>query len=194
MPWLESCDLVTKTRPEFTEILFPNGVPTKSEEIRLAVDLYKTMVASSEGLVSRRQGVNTFFLTINGAIVGAVGFMLTISSPEALKLLGLSALTVTGFVLALAWRSLIISFGQLNTGKFKVINEIEKKLPVAIYAAEWTALGEGKDPKVYRSFTSREVWVPWTFMIVYSLATLVQVLSLVGLVNVPDFVATTFGI
>lgn len=177
---------------DFEAVLFPKGAPKKPEDIRLALELYKTMVASSEGLVSRRQGVNTFFLTLNGAIVGAVGFMLTTSTPEPLKLLGLSAITTTALVLALAWRSLIISFGQLNTGKFKVINEIEKQLPVSIYAAEWVALGEGKNPKVYRSFTSREVWVPRTFIVVYAVATVLQILSALGVVDVASFLATAF--
>jgi hypothetical protein len=43
---------------------FPNGIPASEPDLARTVELYKLMVASSESLVARRQGVNTFFLTI----------------------------------------------------------------------------------------------------------------------------------
>ena len=59
-------------------------------------------------------------------------------------------LAIAGAALCWAWRSLIISFGQLNTGKFRIINEMEQSLAASIFAAEWEALERGKNPKVYR--------------------------------------------
>jgi hypothetical protein len=61
-----------------------------------------------------------------------------------------AVLAVAGVILCAAWRSLITSFGQLNRGKFQVINTIELYLKAAIYAAEWEALGRGENPKIYR--------------------------------------------
>ncbi len=43
--------------------LFPQGIPTDDKQIDRMFELYKIMVTSSEALVGRRQGVNTFFLT-----------------------------------------------------------------------------------------------------------------------------------
>ncbi|WP_085108889.1 RipA family octameric membrane protein [Mycolicibacillus trivialis] len=147
--------------------LFPNGIPSSEGEISRAIDLYKLMVSSSEALVTRRQGVNTFFLTANGAILTATGLVLGHGIAVEFQKWGLLVLAVTGVVIASAWKSLIRSFGQLNTGKFVVINRIEKLLPVAVYLAEWKALDYGKNPKKYRSFTSRETWVPNTFLCIY---------------------------
>ena len=76
-------------------------------------------------------------------------------------------MAVAGAILCAAWRSLITSFGQLNRGKFQVINTIERYLKTAIYAAEWEALGRGENPKVYRPFTSREIWVPNALLVLY---------------------------
>lgn len=87
-------------------------------------------------------------------------------------------LALTGVVLAMAWRSLIRSAGQLNTGKFVVINRIEKLLPVAVYLAEWKALEEGKNPSKYQTFTSRETWVPTTFQVIYIVGAMVDVVLL----------------
>lgn len=166
----------------FDETLFPNGVPTGADDLGRAVELYKLMVASSESLVARRQGVNTFFLTINGAILTASGLIISNESDARLQAAGIAVLTGTGAVLALAWRSLIRSFGQLNTGKFAVINRIESILPVAVYLAEWKALEEGRDPK-YRTFTSREVWTPWTFFAIYCGSSLRAVLVASGCIK-----------
>lgn len=127
------------------------------------------MVASSEGLVSRRQGVNTFFLTMNGALLTACGLIVQNSGAHRLTALGILVLALAGVILCIAWKSLINSFGQLNRGKFKVINTIERHLKAAIYAAEWEALDRGEDPKVYRSFTSREIWVPNALLVIYIL-------------------------
>ena len=160
---------------EFNKVLFPSGIPSLQNAANQSLDLYKIMVESSEKLVGRRQGVNTFFLTINGALLTAAGIV--VQSPTSISTgstaIGILIIALVGVVLCLAWQSLITSFGQLNTGKFKVINTIEKYLSIAIYAAEWKALGEGKDPKVYRSFTSREIWVPWVLFVVYLVTALV---------------------
>lgn len=139
----------------------------------MAFELYKLMVQSSEGLVARRQGVNTFFLTISGAILTAIGLIVGRGAVPRLQALGILVLAITGVVLSFAWVSLIKSFGQLNTGKFRVINRLEREFPAAIYLAEWHALGEGKEPKRYRTFTSREVWTPWAFALVYGLTSIV---------------------
>jgi hypothetical protein len=154
--------------------LFPNGVPTSEKELDRLFELYKIMVASSEALVARRQGVNTFFLTINGALLTAIGLVLSNGDNQRLQAAGMLCLTATGALLCGAWTSLIRSFGQLNTGKFAVIGRIEKIFPGSIFDAEWKALGEGKDPTIYRPFTKREVWTPKTLLLVYGVATLLE--------------------
>jgi hypothetical protein len=159
----------------FDATLFPNGIPESSEDIERVVELYKLMVASSESLVNRRQAVNTFFLTANGAIVTAAGLLIGNGASRDFRNWGLLVLAVTGFILSIGWKSVIKSFGQLNTGKFVVINRLEKVLPVAVYLAEWKALGEGKYPSKYQSFTSRETWVPWTFQGIYILGVVVDI-------------------
>jgi hypothetical protein len=153
--------------PSFSEVLFPSGPPKDSGEAQQAVELYKIMVQSSEGLVGRRQAVNTFFLTINGALLTASGLIIQNAEDNRIAALGIAVLAITGAILCAAWRSLILSFGQLNRGKFQVINSIERYLRAAIYAAEWEALGRGEDPRIYRSFTSREIWVPNALLAVH---------------------------
>jgi len=170
------------SRGLFAEILFPSGPPRNEAETQEALDLYKIMVESSESLVRRRQGVNTFFLTMNGALLTALGVIVQTSGGERLAWIGIAVLAIAGAILCAAWRSLIVSFGQLNRGKFQVINTIERYLKAAIYAAEWEALGRGEDPKTYRSFTSREIWVPNALLVLHVLAAVAALLFAGGVI------------
>ncbi|MGN8224115.1 RipA family octameric membrane protein [Gracilimonas sp. BCB1] len=165
------------------EVLFPTGPPKNIEEKNQAFDLYKIMVNSSESLVERRQSVNTFFLTMNGAILTAYGLIVKSSGGDKFSALGIFVLAIAGAILCVAWRSLITSFGQLNRGKFEVINTIEQYLKAAIYAAEWEALGRGENPKIYRSFTSREIWVPNALILLHVITALVALTIGADLIN-----------
>ena len=169
----------------FNKHLFPTGLPGQDADLSNVIDLYQTIVASSESLVGRRQAVNTFFLTINGAMLTAYGLVSQNIGTYRLSGAAMAVIALSGIVLSLAWRSLITSFGQLNTGKFKVINTIEQHLPVAIFAAEWEALGRGNNPRIYRSFTSREIWVPNLLAAVHFVASIVAILVLFDVISVP---------
>lgn len=172
----DQLDNASPSRPKFMEVLFPSGPPATESELAQALDLYKIMVESSEELVSRRQGANTFFLTINGALLTASTLIVQTFDGNKLGALGIAVLAGAGAILCATWRSLITSFGQLNRGKFQVINTIERYLKAAIYAAEWEALGRGEDPKLYRSFTSREIWVPTVLFTIYISAGVIALL------------------
>lgn len=111
------------SRPSLSEVLFPCGPPATDADTQQALDLYKVMVQSSESLVGRRQGVNTFFLTMNGALLTASGLIVQSSGGDKLAGIGIFVLALAGAILCLAWRSLITSFGQLNTGKFPVASD-----------------------------------------------------------------------
>jgi len=55
----------------------------------------------------------------------------------------------------------------MNTGKFKIIHQIEQHLSLALYDYEWKILGKGKDKKIYYPFSHVELCIPWVFGIIY---------------------------
>lgn len=176
----EEHGLSKASRPLFADVLFPSGPPEGEADTQQALEMYRIMVESSEGLVTRRQAVNTFFLTMNGVLLTASGLIIQGSGGNRLGALGIAVLAVAGAILCAAWRSLIKSFGQLNRGKFQVINAIERYFTAAIYTAEWEALDRGENPKTYRSFTSREIWVPTALLALYAIAALAAVVVAAG--------------
>lgn len=155
---------------EFENVLFNKKNDFELKESTL-FEQYKLIVGTSEELVKRRQVMNTFFLTLNLGILSAIGIVVKrlFDISDIGDIIFLISLSVIGDVSAYSWRRMIISFGQLNSGKFKVINTLEQYLSVSIFNAEWVALGKGKDKKKYSSFTSVEKNVPNVLLGVYTL-------------------------
>lgn len=139
------------------------------------LELYKLYVEMADRISSRRQTANSFFLTINSAIVALVGYVNLASDQNAAAFLFYALVAIAGMMLAYLWYRLVLSYKQLNSGKFKVIHAIESMLPLRLYDAEWTALGRGKDPNLYKPFTHIEILVPWVFFFIHAI---VLILSL----------------
>lgn len=161
-------------------VLLPSGSPTDADGKSQLFELYKLMVQTSESLVARRQGANTFFLTLNGLIVTAIGLFIRQGGDVRSHALVVIVLCLTGLIISWSWRTLLISFGQLNKGKFAVILRLEKTLSAAIFDAEWEALQRGEDKKTYRSFTQSESRIPVLFSVIYVLAAIIALLILLG--------------
>lgn len=171
-------------RRRFRRRLFPDrarlsGVDRQTQ----LLEQYKLFVGTSESLVSRRQGENRFFLTGNTLVLGAIGLFLRDPSNATLRAVSVIGLSITGVILAVSWFRMIRSYGQLNRGKFKVIHELERQLPAAIFDAEWVALGEGERSKVYRPFTSVEQGIPVAFGILHVAALILGILLATGTVT-----------
>lgn len=161
-------------------VLLPNGSPTDADSKSQLFELYKLMVQTSESLVGRRQGANTFFLTINGLILTAVGLFIRQGVNVRSHAIVVIVFCLTGLIVSWSWRTLLTSFGQLNKGKFAVILRLEKTLPAAIFDAEWEALDRGENKKTYRSFTQNESRIPALFSIIYVVAAIIALLISLG--------------
>ena len=84
--------------------------------------IYEMYVASADNISSRRQTANSFYLSINTAIIGAAGYITEGGSSYAWSI------SVAGILLCVAWQRAVRAYKDLNSGKFKVIHEIERKL------------------------------------------------------------------
>ena len=123
------------------------------------LDQYKLYVEMADRISNRRATANSYFLSVNSAILAFVGYLTSKDSTDYLWLLALAGVTLSYF-----WRALILSYKNLNTAKFLVIHAIEKRLPISPYDAEWEAMGRGKNPKLYRPISHIELGVPYVFI------------------------------
>jgi len=141
------------------------------------LEIYKLYVGMADNISERRQSASSFFLTLNSAIVALVGYVNLSQDAESIASSYFGVVAIAGMVLSFLWYRLIRSYKDMNSGKFKVIHEIEKQLPLKPYDAEWTALGRGKDPSLYLPFTNIELFVPWVFFAIHLFVFLVSVFT-----------------
>lgn len=128
---------------------------------------YKIFLQTSEDLVSRRQNVNNFYISINSALMAAFGIIWALNILPIYKFFTGILLSIVGIILSISWIKLLASYGDLNSSKMKIISYIEKQLPASLYDAEWAALSDKLNKRKYVSFTNSEKKVPLLFIIVY---------------------------
>ncbi|MFE2373299.1 hypothetical protein [Streptomyces sp. NPDC059398] len=134
------------------------------------LEQYKLCVEMADRVSARRNLTNTFFLSLNSAVVAVVA---TLSGHT---LTTLSAWILTPGLLILfaqcaAWWVMVRSYRQLNKAKWAVIGALEARLPAFAYSrAEWGALGAGLDWRTYLQLTHVEQWVPVIFAASYLMA------------------------
>jgi hypothetical protein len=141
--------------------VFPPGqsYPSNDRLQSHLLEQYRLYVEMADRISNRRQAANSYFLTVNTALLSFVGYITTKDTSDYLWLL-----SVVGVSLCYLWYCLIRSYRNLNSAKFNVIHEIEKRLPISPYDAEWEAMERGKNSKLYKPVTHIETGVPWIFV------------------------------
>ena len=138
---------------------------------------YKIYLQMTDNLIHRRTIANNFFLSINTGLLAALGYLfnLGINDPTTNSwwiIVG----SVGGILFAYTWLRIVTSYKQLSRGKWKIIHEVERKLPLAMHEVEWKVLGEGKDKSLYKPLTDVEKYVPMIFIGIYSILIIVAIL------------------
>lgn len=144
-----------------------------------ALAQYKQYVESTEQVSTRRAAMNALFVTVQTLLVTAVGFMLDAGFTFQPRWLIIFPL-VSVLLLCWFWLRLIRSYRTLSEGKFRVIEEYEKRLPTAPYVqAEWRgALRMNTQSGRYRRFTEVEQAIPLAFAFLYLVGALAVIFLL----------------
>ncbi|MTD42830.1 hypothetical protein GKE82_00545 [Conexibacter sp. W3-3-2] len=120
------------------------------------LDQYKLMAEMSDRLSARRGLANSFFLTVESALVATVTLADKRTWPIA----------VAGIIVAVAWFRLLRSYKTLNGAKFDVIHAMEARLPVQPFKDEWDIL-DRPGQKLWQRYTALstiEQTVPLVFI------------------------------
>lgn len=114
---------------------------------KLRLEQYKIMVSSTEKVTDQRLKVNNLFFTVTSSIL-SIGFILAKAFEfSTLGVIGMLFMTIMALIVSFFWAKLINSYGTLNTGKFTVIDKIEKQLRSNMFEDEWQILKEiGYEP------------------------------------------------
>ncbi|WP_104820631.1 hypothetical protein [Kitasatospora sp. MMS16-BH015] len=140
------------------------------------LEQYKLCVEMADRVSSRRNLTNTFFLTLNTAVVAALAAV-SADSWAGTPVWSLVAGLLILLAQCLVWYVMMRSYRQLSAAKWAVIGAMERRLPAFAYSeAEWTHLGEGKDWRKYIRLTYAEQAVPVIAAVAYLVGFLAAVL------------------
>jgi hypothetical protein len=135
-------------------------------EVNILLEQYKLFVDMSDKVSERRHQANTFFLSVNTVLITALTGFISLPQLTTNHHGWILIASLAGIIFCLTWRQLIVSYSQLNKGKFKIIHLLESYLPARLFYAEWNAVNKG-DGTVYTPFTKVEVHVPIAFICLY---------------------------
>ncbi|MDR0500944.1 MAG: hypothetical protein LBG97_06875 [Coriobacteriales bacterium] len=153
-------------------VLFNAGLPLSAEDYcKYRFEQYKIYTELTDRISQRRAASNTFFISANAALLTVATWF----KDDFGKYIVL--VSIVGVLFALIWFFSIRSYGQLNRGKFRVLQDIEKCLPLNLYEYEWMVLGEGKSFKTYWQLSHVERVLPFVFTALY---VALSVLAIIG--------------
>lgn len=125
------------------------------------LEQYKLYVEMADRISQRRMATNSFFVSLNTILFGAISLL---KSENSWINIGCG---MVGIVLSISWYYLLKSYRQLNSGKFKVIHELENMLPTSPYDIEWEKIGRGENKKLYWPLSHLETALPTLFLVLY---------------------------
>jgi hypothetical protein len=135
------------------------------------LDQYQLAVEMADRVSARRGVANSFFLTVNTALIAVIG-------GTDLRWY----VPVAGIAFAASWWALLRSYRDLNAAKFRIIQEMETKLSFAPFTGEWQVLKDSNSPiKRWRNRYAELGWVervvPMVFGVVYLVGLIRAVLA-----------------
>jgi hypothetical protein len=158
------------------------------------LELYKVTVEMADRISARRGLANSFFVTLNTALVAALAVLdrgathtqdkigrIVVHSEtmQPVDAFYVGIVAAAGLVLAATWWLLLRSYRDLNNAKFKVIHRLEEAWGVKPFAEEWEHAKAEKRPfwkGGYAELGNVERAVPAAFALIY-LGVLVKVIA-----------------
>ena len=132
------------------------------DEKQELLEIYKLHAELADSVSKQRGTANRFYILVLSGLAVLFSAFLQRKNGVPLRWL-MIGFGLFGMLLASAWYIVIRSYRQLNTGKFKALHELEKKLAYPFFKREWELLSEGKDFKSYWKLSVVETFVPGIF-------------------------------
>ena len=124
------------------------------------LEQYKLYVELTDNVSERRLKTNSFYISLMSGMLGLLAIGIEKNFFQNQEGLIFIVFGLLGIMLSFLWRVNIRSYRQLNSGRFKVIHEMEAMLPYACFDREWKFLSAGEDPRQYFQLTRVENFIP----------------------------------
>ena len=144
------------------------------------LEQYKLYVEMADRVSQRRDQSNRFYASLLAGMIALMVVLTRFDISEDVWAIVFLVGGLFGLFLSVVWFVNIKSYRVLNTAKFKIINELENKLPTQGYAKEWDLLRSPIDSPKYLQLTKVEQFVPVIMfvlfggLVIYSVVTIVR--------------------
>ena len=139
------------------------------------IEQYTAYVNTTLDVSNRRMRNNRFYVLL---LSGTLAVISVLANTDIIQEVGLLLAGSLGFALCVLWYGSIVSYKQLNGGKYDVIKEMEAELPAEPFDREWVILDEGKNWQTYITHTRVERKIPGVLAIPYLLITVYAAVQL----------------
>lgn len=142
----------------------PRDVNSPADEVPAEQDTvleqWKFYGQTTLNVSNRRLKNNRFYLRLLIALLGVAGLGAKLGYVNSI---GVLVIGLVGLPFCVLWAFHILSYKQLNSGKYRVMREMAEELPFDPFNREWVKLRRGEDPQTYIQHTTVEVWWPRVF-------------------------------
>lgn len=138
-----------------------------NESKELLIEQYKVYVEMADRVSERRVGVGKLYISLLSGLLIIIPLILEKNTPADIQKVVFTVIGFLGLALCVVWLLNIRSYKQLNSLKFRVIQEMEQQLPFSCYAREWEVLKEEKRFYTYERLSRIEQYIPFLVMIPY---------------------------
>lgn len=139
------------------------------------VKQWELCVEMADRVSARRIDASKLYISLLTGLLVVVPFVIEQNTPSDIRRVVFLTMGFLGLAICLIWILNIRSYKQLNSLKFKVIHEIEQKLPFNCFEREWEILKEEEDSFSYLRLSKIEqvvpilLTIPYLVLVVYSL-------------------------
>ena len=135
---------------------------------------YKLFVEDTARFSERRQQVTNTYITVNGAIVAFITFLIVdVRLTNWWLYAAMLPILVAGIAACYFWYRLLITYKALIGFRFEQLEALEQddslSDSIKMYTLEADRFYRNADPKLKIGFSRIEVRLPWLFMILYIL-------------------------
>lgn len=142
-----------------------NEIYTKDDNVELIAEMWEKTVETADSVTDKRISASNFYMTIDTALIGLLYFVSNWWD---------YTVAAVGLIIAVLWFFSVQNYRYLSSAKWKVVNDLEKKLPVKPFTYEWKVLTHRKHYR-YFQVTKIERIMPLLFGLLFLLIIILKI-------------------
>jgi len=136
------------------------------KKVEILLDEWKLAAEMADRVSARRMDANKLYISLLSGLLAVLPLATGGNAPLHIQQAVFVIVSILGVILCGIWMLNLRSYRQLNSLKFKTIQELEQELPFGYYTREWKILKE-RPYQSYTRLTKVEAYVPLLLAIPY---------------------------